>query len=156
MATGVELVSEGSLGSVRGLRSEPSPRPPFALWCVCYLAPLPTFGRALNKESQSSHQPVSRPCCWRRWNSLLRSVPGRYWEKPWVQQRDESQVAPPLPPAALGTLATMSRTAGPERKTDFQHLATNPFHHRAISKQSKDRDRMPWDIHIDRQWNYIC
>lgn len=82
MATGVELVSEGSQGSVSRAEKRAKPTPTICT-VVCLLpGPLPTFGRALNKESQSSHQPVSRPCCWRRWNSPAQVSPGQVLGEP--------------------------------------------------------------------------
>lgn len=55
-ATGVELVSEVSQARSAGLRSEPSPRPPYALRSVCYVTLFPL----LAAHRTGNHSPITR------------------------------------------------------------------------------------------------
>ena len=81
-ATGVELVSEGYQGSVSRAEKRAKPMPTTCTEVCLLPGPLPTFGSTLNKESQSRHQPDTRPRCRCPWNSPAQVGPGQVLGEP--------------------------------------------------------------------------
>ena len=88
----------------------------------------------------------------------LRSVPGRYWENrecsSGMSLRSHHRFSHRSPGDAghdeQDSVSWKENRLSASRPQTPSTIGLFP------PKQSKDRDRIPWDIHIHWQWNYIC
>lgn len=149
----------GFPGSVSRAEKQAKPTPTICTAECLPRDPLPTIGSTPNRESQPHHQSDSRP---RHWcgaggTHRLRSVPGRYWENrecsSGMSLRSHHRFSHRSPGDAGHD--EQDSVSWKENRLSASQPQTPSTIGLFPPKQSKDRDRIPWNIHIHWQWNYI-
>ena len=149
----------GFPGSVSRAEKRAEPMPTICT-AECLLRDrLPSIGSTPNRDSQPHHQADSRPRHRRGAGGThrLRSVPGRYWENrecsSGMSLRSHHRFSHRSPGDAghdeQDSVSWKENRLSASRPQTPSTIGLFP------PKQSKDRDRIPWDIHIHWQWNYI-